>query len=330
MHLKLSTRYQEEAAADGTVDGVSGDHPAAGSGSDDEPGGDKPGGLMGAAAADIDPGADPAAGDLGDDKTGRPEWCPEQFWTVGEGEEPGTVNQEALTKSWKDTRAELKTVKENVGDESPEKSDDYVFTPPTETEIPYDQLADDDQGMAAIKIAAKEAGLSQKQYQTLVETFFDNCADAIPETFNEEEELAIVGKNGKAVTQANVRWCMDLMERGVISQQEYDEAMLMGATGYGVRFLAKVRAEATGELGIPLDAVHLEGALPSKAELHAQMGDPKYASDPAFRAEVDANFEKVYGNEPAGSSEQNMGISHNSTPPANIRRADEKRKQAGG
>lgn len=319
-------RILETAHDDGSVDGVSGTHPAAGTGSDDTVNDNAPAaGLTASATADLDKGSDEPA-----NANGRPEGIPEQFWTTGEGDEPGQVNSDAMVKSWKDTRAELASLKAVEGTEVPEKADAYVFTPPTETSVNYDNLNQEDPGMMAIREAAKEAGLSQKQFQTMVGKFFETAENAIPEPFDMDAEMAIVGKNGKAVLDANIRWAQDMMARGLIGQQEYEEFEAMGATGYGVRFLAKVRQEATGERPIPLEAAPVEGNLPSKEELHQMMGDPKYSNDAKFRADVDGKFEAVYGTDPAPSSERNMGISHMNTPPANIQRADAIRKKQGG
>lgn len=316
-------------------DGVTGGHPATGTGTDD---GDTPpaatgdtppaAGLTAAAAAALKDDA-PPPGDPAPD--GRPADIPEQFWKPGEDGQPGTINHEALVKSWKDTRAELKTLKGSEGAEVPENPEDYTFTPPEESDVNYKDLAADDPGMAAAKIAAKEAGLSPAAFQKFMQTFFENAKDAIPEPFDEAAELAIVGKNGAAVNEANARWLKGLIDRGTLSEDEYNEAMLIGATGYGVRFLAKIRAEATGEKSIPLDTVESAGAMPSKEELYKMQADSRYASDPAYRADVDRKFEQVYGTGAAGSSEQNMGVSHMNAPPANIARADEiLRKQQGG
>ena len=66
----------------------------------------------------------------------------------------------------------------------------------------------------------------------------------------------------------------------------------MGGTASGMRAVMKMREAYEGR--IPVESAPVEGA-PSKDELYAMVGDPKYKTDPAFRQKVEKMFQQYAG-----------------------------------
>ena len=66
----------------------------------------------------------------------------------------------------------------------------------------------------------------------------------------------------------------------------------MGGTAKGIAALEKLRGAYEGR--IPTESAPIDGA-PSKDELYQMVGDPKYKTDPAYRAKVERMFQAVFG-----------------------------------
>lgn len=297
--------YRTEAVegADGGGGSGGADDKGAGGDKGGDTGAQQPTGLLGAAdAAAKAAAAAEAAKNSG--KPARPENVPEQFWDA----EKGAVKQDAILKSWQDTRNELKAAKSAKGGAAPEKPDGYKFTMPAGSDgkpVPV-EIGENDPAMSLAKVAAHKANLTQEQYDIFMQTFVSGAAQHMPPPVDLEAEKAKLGPNADAVMTTTIAWVDGFVTTGTLSKDERDELVFMGSTALGIRALNKIR-ESTGEKQIPLEGAVQEG-LPSKAELYARVGDPRYQSDDAFRQETDKLFEKVYGTQPAGTSERGMGV----------------------
>ena len=72
-------------------------------------------------------------------------------------------------------------------------------------------------------------------------------------------------------------------------EDDFEEFKIMGGTARGITALMKVRGSYEGR--VPIESVQLEGT-PSKEELYAMVGDPKYHKDPAYRQKVERMFDQ--------------------------------------
>ena len=61
----------------------------------------------------------------------------------------------------------------------------------------------------------------------------------------------------------------------------------MGGTAKGIAALEKLIASTEGR--VPTESVPVEGA-PSKDELYQMVADPRYNTDPSYRAKVERAF----------------------------------------
>lgn len=211
------------------------------------------------------------------------------------------MRTDALTKAWKDSRD---TIKQLSADRTvPETADAYKFTKP---EAFKREVPSDDPALKLFSKAAHAAKLSQAQYDALAGNFLIGVDAMVPPAMDLASEKAKLGENADAIIQNVVGWGEKMIKDGVWSKDEYDDIIIMGSTANGISALHKL-AVKYGERPIPLTGATIEG-LPSKEEVYAMKGDPKYRTDPAFREKVEGLFEKVFGTDPAGTSEAGLGV----------------------
>lgn len=299
--------YMNEAGADGAAagggDGKGGDAGAGGDSKGAAGAGGGDGLLASHAASEADKAAQAAAAAAG--KPVRPDDVPEQFWDA----EKGVVKNDAVLKSWKDTRAALEAEKKNKGGEkAPAKAEDYKFNLPVgdDGKAVALKVEPNDEAVKLAQNAAHAAGMSQATFDKFMGAFITGAMPLMPAPVDMEAEKKTLGANADAVIGAVHAWGKNLVDTGLWSQDEFQEIVYMGSTAVGIRALNKLR-ESMGEKPIPLDAL-TNSSLPSKEELYAKVNDPKYQTDPSFRAEVDKQFKQVFGEQQAGSSEAGLGV----------------------
>lgn len=229
----------------------------------------------------------------GDDAE-KPDWLTEdKFWDKDKGE----LNAELLFKNYKDNRDKIAR-----GDQKPpEKAEDYKvdITPDDMTAIGMGKPSEDPL-LKWFMSAAHDAGLGQDSFNTMVAGYVDMAKGLIPD-YDPAAEVKSLGKDGQAIIDELALWGKGLHEKGILSDDDKGELWALAGTAAGVRLVQTLRKHF-GEEIVPPNPNAAASGLPSKAELSAQQNDPKYSSDAAFRAKVDADYEKVYGSEPAGTS----------------------------
>lgn len=237
----------------------------------------------------------------------------------GEGEDDGPYKPEGLEdhlqgESDKDTIDKLLNRNKGLRQElskkgeskAPEKAEDYKIEAPDDFGIELSSEGDQ-KALDIVKKIAHERGISQDDFSALVLGVVKaSHEEGIGEPkFDAEAEYEKLGGDkgaeaGKQFTTAILGWGRALQAQGHLSESEYDEFKIMGGTAEGIRVLSKIRG-LTGEKPIPLEGSSPDGDM-SDNELYAMMDDPKYQTDPAFREEVEAKFQKRFGTAAAGSS----------------------------
>jgi hypothetical protein len=214
--------------------------------------------------------ADPAASasDTGAPKT-KPEYLPENFWN----NEKGEPDLEAMSKSWSDLRKQISQGKHKA---------------PADGKYDLKALGDkpEENPLTETLLAmAKEEGLSQAAFDKIAEKV---AMQAMPE-IDTQAELKALGPNAQAIVNGMVDWARGLVSKGVWGADDFEEFKVMGGTAKGLRALMKIREAYEGR--VPIESSPQEGA-PSKEELYAMVGDPKYKTDPAFRQKVERMFQQ--------------------------------------
>ena len=219
-----------------------------------------------------DPEEVKASGEEDDGPLERPEWWPENFWK-GEEAEP---DLEAIAKSWTDLRKQISQGKHKAPEDG--KYDLSAFG----------SIPEDDPVRQHVVDWAKDNSISQAALDTLVGQVVEMNQNAV-ETYqvNLAEEKKQLGPNADARINGMVKWASGLVQKGIGGKDDFEEFKVMGGTAKGLAALEKVRASYEGR--IPVETAPVDGA-PSKDELYQMVGDPKYQTDPVYRAKVEKAF----------------------------------------
>lgn len=207
----------------------------------------------------------------------RPDWWPENFWKKDESE----PDLEAIAKSWGDLRKQISQGKHKAPVDG--KYDVSSFK-----DIPAD-----DPVRSHVLSWANEYGVSQAALDTLVGKVVEMGFDAQQtSSVNLEQEKKALGPNADARINGMVKWASGLVNKGIWGKDDFEEFKYMGGTAKGIAALEKLRGAYEGR--VPTDSAPVSGA-PSKEELYAMVGDPKYQSDAGYRAKVERMFQATFG-----------------------------------
>jgi hypothetical protein len=223
-------------------------------------------------AVEIDHKAGPPDAQAPDTPLERPEFWPENFWKKDSNE----PDLEGIAKSWSDLRKQISQGKHKAPADG--KYDLKAFG----------EEGDTNPIATTLSGWAKDNGLSQAAFDDLVGNLQTQAKEIMQgDMVDPAAEMKQLGPNGGAIVNGMVDWARGLVNKGVWSKDDFDEFKIMGGTARGITALMKVREAYEGR--VPLQSTTLEGT-PSKEELYAMVGDPKYKSDPAYRQKVERMF----------------------------------------
>lgn len=207
----------------------------------------------------------------------RPDWYPEKFWN-----EDGP-DIENLAKSYGELQKKFSQGKHKA----PDEYDTSIFN---EASVePTDEL------LETYVAWSKQHNISQSAFEELGKQFIEMAGEIEDdERIFVEEELKKLGPNADATIKSMTDWANGLVRKGVWGEDDFEEFTIMGGTAQGMKALQKIRSYY-GDQTVPVNVGVPEGA-PSKDELNSMVADPRYQTDPAFRAKVEAAFVNVYGN----------------------------------
>ena len=207
-----------------------------------------------------------------DEPLERPDWWPENFWKAEEAE----PDLEAIAKSWTDLRKQISQGKHKAPADGKYDASAFGDTP------------EDDPVRQHVMNWASENQISQAALDQLVGQVVEmNQNQAENYSINLEQERKALGPNADARINGMVKWASGLVNKGVWSQDDFEEFKVMGGTARGIAALEKLRASYEGR--VPVESTPVEGA-PSKEELYAMVGDERYQTDPSFRKKVERAF----------------------------------------
>jgi hypothetical protein len=213
-----------------------------------------------------------------DEPLERPDWWPENFWKKDNSE----PDLEGIAKSWMDLRKQISQGKHKPPEDG--KYDTAVFG----------DIPEDDPVRSHVLGWAKEYGISQAAFDKLVGDVVSMGGDQqVQMQRTIAQEKAALGPNADAIINGMTDWARGLVRKGIWGKDDFEEFKVMGGTAKGILALSKLRETYEGTR-IPKDSVPIEGA-PSKDELYAMVGDPKYQTDPAYRAKVEKLFLQNFG-----------------------------------
>jgi len=207
----------------------------------------------------------------------RPEWWPENFWKKDNAE----PDLEGIAKSWMDLRKQISQGKHKAPADG--KYDASAFG----------VIPENDPVRGHVMNWAQENGISQFALDSLVSKVVGMSAQKVESVQRSlAEEKAALGPNADVVIKGMTEWAQGLVNKGVWGKDDFEEFKYMGGTANGIKALMKLRESYEGSR-IPTQSVPVDGA-PSKDELYQMVGDPKYKTDPAYRAKVERMFSQTF------------------------------------
>ena len=207
-----------------------------------------------------------------EDPLERPDYWPENFWNKDTNE----PDLEGIAKSWRDLRGKI-----SKGAHNAPANGQYDLSS-------FGEQANDNPIATTLSGWAKDNGLSQAQFDDLATKLQTQAQEIMSgEMIDPAAEMKQLGPNANAVVNGMVDWARGLVNKGVWSKDDFEEFKIMGGTARGLTALMKIRSAYEGR--VPIESAPVEGA-PSKEELYAMVGDPKYHTDPAYRQKVERMF----------------------------------------
>jgi hypothetical protein len=213
----------------------------------------------------------------------RPDYWPEQFWSDEEG-----PDVEKLAKSYQELRTKMSQGKHKAPADG--KYDMTVFKSAG--------VGEDDDLLQKYVGKARDLGVSQEAFDELAKLYMEEVGAAFENVaVNREAELKKLGPKANDILKANNQW-LTKMSRTVLTPQETEAIVKASTSATFVSALNKLR-QASGEMAIPVDAeVSAAQGQPSKEDLYAMVGDPRYGKDMRFTREVENMFAKAFDSSP--------------------------------
>jgi len=207
----------------------------------------------------------------------RPDWWPENFWKS----EDDAPDLEGIAKSWMDLRKQI-----SQGKHKAPADGNYDLSA-------FGETPEDDPLRSHVVGWAAKYGVSQAALDDLVgEVVQQQMLGAETQQVNLDQERKALGPNADARINGIVKWASGLVQKGVWGEDDFEEFKVMGGTAKGISALEKLRASYEGR--VPVETTPVEGA-PSKDELYQMVADPRYSSDPSYRAKVERAFAQNFG-----------------------------------
>jgi hypothetical protein len=213
----------------------------------------------------------------------KPEWLPDRFWNADDAE----ADYENLAKSQQELYKKLRNGKHLI----PEGDKDY------DVKFLQDKLSEDDAMLSKFREVAKDRGLTQDDFESIVTMVMDAAPpaqDPVEEQFDRETELRQLGPNAEEMINGHVKWAQSLVQRGVWTEDDWSEFQVWGGTAAGIRALTRLR-QYYGEKTIPVQAVPDGEDTPTGDELQQMVASAEYQTNPAYRNKVYKQFQRVYG-----------------------------------
>ena len=243
--------------------------------------------------ADDNANSAPVATEQSSETTSRPEYIQEKFWNAEKGE----VNIENLASSYNSLESKLgsrtedltKQIRTDIENEKLQNvPEEYKLNVP---ELDGNVSLDISNDMPIVQWwnqTAKNAGLSQEQYDEGVKVFVDNAIANLPNT---DLEIQKLGDAGRERVEAAELW-----SKKHLSPEAYNAISGFAATAEGVKALEEVM-KLTKDSNMPTTQTQVDVSADID-DLKSMLKDPRYwdssRRDPAYVKRVTELYEKAY------------------------------------
>ena len=223
----------------------------------------------------------------------KPDYIQDKFWNA----ETKEVNIENLASSYNSLESKLgsrtedlsKQIRTDLENERLSKvPESYKLNVPEMDENTKVTISEDMPIVQWWNKTAKEAGLSQEQYDSGVNAFIENAVANLPNLDLERQKL---GDSGKERIEAAELW-----SKKHLSPEAYEAISSFAATADGVKALEEVM-KLNKDSSMPTAPTQVDVAA-SMDDLKSMLNDPRYYDsarrDPAYVRRVTELYEKAY------------------------------------
>ena len=184
------------------------------------------------------------------------EGVPENFIkTEGEGvEQSKVIDLAAFTKSWKDQQSYI----QSKSFEPPEKPEEYKFEASSDEAkenatkaFRVDEKLGEDPILHEFRKAAHDLGITQKQFQGVVEFFVNKQGPALDAPIDPEAEKKKLGADWQKQVNYVAEVRRNLEANGTLDDDMVTEMRLAGQTAAGVKMMRALLAYGGGNVVIP-------------------------------------------------------------------------------
>ena len=243
--------------------------------------------------ADDNANTAPIATETNSTEASKPEYIQDKFWDADNNK----VNLENLASSYNSLESKLGSRTEDLTKQirTDIESEKLRNVPETyKLSIPELDNSIDikiDKDMPIVQWwdkTAKDAGLSQTQYDEGVKAFIDNAISTLPNT---ELEMQKLGDAGKERVEAASMW-----SKKHLSEEAYATVSNIASTAEGVKALEEIM-KLTKDSNMPTSNTQID-AQATQDDLKAMLNDPRYwdssKRDPGYVRRVTELYEKAY------------------------------------
>ncbi len=158
----------------------------------------------------------------------RPEFFPENFW-----DEESGPDVEGLAKAYSELRAKM-----SAGKHKAPKDGKYEIT-----SLKDRGVAEDDPMLKDFVGLAKEQGLSQEQFDQMIDLYTNHmgAADEQMKT-SREAEMKKLGRNADKIVQSTEQWLVKMQNAGTLNQSEIEAIGRASNNASFISALHKIRA----------------------------------------------------------------------------------------
>ena len=240
----------------------------------------------------------------------KPDWVDEKHWDQKSGE----VRTEALARSYKDAQSRLSQLLSGKDDNG--SLEDYMaaltFDEEGFLQLPegvdrLEPVGREDHALGALMQAMHNNGVPSDKAPAILQEVLVGINGFMPEVSSEEQELAKLGDNGKAMQDAVHATLDRLHSAGVLTDEGLNELKITAMNADGIQALMALRGEL-GEKPLPTDPTLTTDGIPSLTECYQMVGTEEWRTNEAFREKVEGYIKHHTGDAPGNSPPPGIGV----------------------
>lgn len=209
----------------------------------------------------------------------RPEFFPENFW-----DEESGPDVEGLAKAYSELRAKM-----SAGKHKAPKDGKYEIT-----NLKDRGVTDDDPMLKDFVGLAKEQGLSQEQFDQMIDLYTGHMGAMQDQAkTSRDSEMKKLGRNGEKIVQSTEQWLTKMQSSGTLNQ---DEIEAIGRASNNASFISALHKIRGSYMETDIPGLEMqENQKVSLNDVQSMMADPKYGKDPSYTKKVEDMVYSMYG-----------------------------------